>query len=225
MAKGNVFGPATSEIGFRGFADGKGISSPGAVAPKEPWWAKSAGLATAIVSDKLFDYLRTPTTSDEIVGEQLVEGSKSAFNDYADYLKTPEAIQSYMSRTNIPLAEKAGELNQDIARAEEMGREEDVAFLSKKRDETLSNMISEEDAAKWAITERESLPQRYNELRAAQQKENPNIGKAIVDPKINIWGFKPDLEKGYVYRSDINDPYKEQKGFFDGIDKWWNWSK
>ena len=214
MAKGNVFGPATSEIGFRGFADGKGISSPGAVAPKEKWYEKAAALATASVSDKMFDYLRTPTVSEDVVKPDM------------------DVIYKNMEDTNRPIAEDLGNQLAEINKLKGLTYDEDnKPVLSgidfdKERLKLLEDQYMKDLAA--ASDNMINSEKATTDYVNNTSYFNPDgSGYRIVDPRIDMWGFRPQLKPGYVYRSDLNKPenVRDRESFFDGIGEYFDWSK
>jgi hypothetical protein len=95
----NPYGIASSELGWRGFADGGRMSNPGAVAIKEPWWKEYAAKGIVATSGKLFDHLTLPTATDEVVGGAITKDANTAFDTYATSLGDQAFIDDRMKRT------------------------------------------------------------------------------------------------------------------------------
>ena len=235
MAKGNVFGPASSEIKFEGF--GK-IGSPGAVAPPKAWWQGPEfmqGLNAAMEpvykkgGELLLDaFAGVPEGEGGIdnVGDDVVEGIdrvRSYFQD-PNYL---ENINFTLNNRVEDLDKTIAGLNEDAARASEMGRTEDAAMFLDK----INKLTKDRDEAKKGIlTEKEALDLAnktlYTDLPAglkSAQEADPLFGYSIIDPGFfDKYIYQRDLPAGYIYRDDLEniDDIRSGKRNADGSISW-----
>ena len=95
----NPYGVSSSELVWKGFADGGKHGNPSAPAVKEPWWKEYAAKGIIATSGKLFDHLTIPTATNEVVGGALTKDANTAFDTYGASLGDQSFIEDRMKRT------------------------------------------------------------------------------------------------------------------------------
>ena len=141
--------------------------------------------------------------------EYATKGIVATSGKLFDHLSTPTASKEVVG----------GQLTKDANTAfdtygESLGDESFILDRMKRTGET------EDQAKLWATKELGGLSERRKKLAEAYRTENSNHGKTVVDPRINNALFKPTLNPGYVYRSDLGKEEGEKGFSFFDTDTW-----
>ena len=189
----NPYGVSSSELGWKGFADGGKHSNPGAVQVKDAWWEGDAfkeGIAA--VGGKLFDHLSTPEETGKFVGGDLIDAKEAELAKDRSFFSDSENINTSYLPEQIAMQTQAAY------------DKKDSATLSSRLDYINSDVNKDAIRAKGeSYFQRQigiNIPNSRAEFMAANRKKNPKFGNSIVEATLE----SGKLNKGYTWGSDTS---------------------